>query len=221
MKKISLVFVVLLISVFPVLCQKNETELKTVKLFSVFNFDNSFNDAFVNKGCFSFVSETVNCKTHDLIFGNRRSGNDWDWFEASGSGSRNKIVNLGKLDWADNFLIPVVEPYPKLKKNENRSVTIDTSGAKGKDGLPGRNCRNADGTITESRTNITAQTSESEVSDKKSDYQPFVKAIPGNMYLLRIKDDNNDFYVLFRVDELERGHQCTISWKRIDAPKEI
>jgi hypothetical protein len=46
----------------------------------------------------------------------------------------------------------------------------------------------------------------------------FAKASVGNMYLVHVKDDQADFYVLFRVERLEQGEQCTISWKRIPTP---
>lgn len=46
----------------------------------------------------------------------------------------------------------------------------------------------------------------------------FAKAKIGQMYVMRVKDDEADFYVLFRVEELEQEKLCTISWKRIPAP---
>jgi hypothetical protein len=39
------------------------------------------------------------------------------------------------------------------------------------------------------------------------------------MYLVRVKDDQADFYVLFRIEELAQGDHCTIRWKRIPAPE--
>jgi hypothetical protein len=47
----------------------------------------------------------------------------------------------------------------------------------------------------------------------------FAKAKVGHMYLMHVKNDEADFYVLFRVDQLEQGEQCTISWKLIPAPE--
>jgi hypothetical protein len=47
----------------------------------------------------------------------------------------------------------------------------------------------------------------------------FAKATVGNMYLMHVKDDEADFYVLFRVEKLEQGEHCTISWKRIPNPE--
>jgi hypothetical protein len=40
-----------------------------------------------------------------------------------------------------------------------------------------------------------------------------------HMYALHIKDETDDFYVLFRVEEFEQHARCTISWRRVDAPK--
>ena len=45
------------------------------------------------------------------------------------------------------------------------------------------------------------------------------KAKLGQIYAMHVKDDQSDFYVLFRVDQLEQGQYCTISWKRIPAPE--
>jgi hypothetical protein len=45
------------------------------------------------------------------------------------------------------------------------------------------------------------------------------KATVGNMYLMHVVDDQADFYVLFRVEQLEQGAQCTISWRRIPNPE--
>jgi hypothetical protein len=38
------------------------------------------------------------------------------------------------------------------------------------------------------------------------------------MYVLRVVDDAEDFYVLFRVESVVRGDNCTITWKRVPAP---
>lgn len=39
-----------------------------------------------------------------------------------------------------------------------------------------------------------------------------------HMYALHLKDATDDFYVLFRVEELEPHKHCTISWRRADVP---
>jgi hypothetical protein len=38
---------------------------------------------------------------------------------------------------------------------------------------------------------------------------------------MHVKDDQADFYVLFRIEELEQANRCTISWKRIPTPERV
>jgi hypothetical protein len=45
--------------------------------------------------------------------------------------------------------------------------------------------------------------------------EPSVKAIVGHLYLVHIKDRDNDHHVLFRVEALDPGISVTISWKLI------
>ncbi|MEW6212323.1 MAG: hypothetical protein AB1631_28610 [Acidobacteriota bacterium] len=45
------------------------------------------------------------------------------------------------------------------------------------------------------------------------------KVAAGHIYLIRVKDDESDFYVLFRVEEFKRQERCAISWKRIQSPE--
>lgn len=47
----------------------------------------------------------------------------------------------------------------------------------------------------------------------------FAKAKRDHMYLVHVKDDQADFYVLFRVEEIEHGEHCTISWAQIPPPR--
>lgn len=47
----------------------------------------------------------------------------------------------------------------------------------------------------------------------------FAKAKAGNMYLMHVKDEEADFYVLFRVEEIEQGDHCSITWRRIPPPE--
>lgn len=46
----------------------------------------------------------------------------------------------------------------------------------------------------------------------------FAKVIAGHLYALHIKDQESDFYVLFRVEQFERGGSCTFSWKPTPSP---
>lgn len=192
---------------------QNDSELKTVELFSPLN-SRPADARTVEKACFSFITERIGCNNSqraDISYGNSRIGEEWDWFQAFGVGSRNKIKSLGKKKWTDKFKIPTVEPYPKLKKGEQRSIVIDTSGADGADGFDAPNSSPADRISPETISRPTP----------KSKYHPFETARSGNMYVMRVVDEKNDFYVLFRVEELERGKRCKISWKKMAVPQSI
>jgi hypothetical protein len=168
----------------------------------------------------------------DLGYGFLYAGNEFDWLQSSSArGHRSVIRELGKHDWTDNFAVPEVEPLAKLKPGEQRRIGVDTSGADGADGadgLPG--ARGEDGADGDGvvRSPPTPDSSVPVVpsprpSRPKHDGKPkidplFVKAIPGQMYVIHVVDDVNDFYALFRVEALETGDNCTISWKRITAP---
>lgn len=45
------------------------------------------------------------------------------------------------------------------------------------------------------------------------------RAVPGHMYLLRVKDSKDDYHVLLRVESLDPKGECTLSWKRVPTPK--
>jgi hypothetical protein len=48
----------------------------------------------------------------------------------------------------------------------------------------------------------------------------FVKAVAGHMYAIHIKDTDSDFYVVFRVESIERGDNCSISWQIVVSPEQ-
>jgi len=171
----------------------------------------------------------------DVGYGFMYVGIEFDWLQSSSAlGHRSLIRDLGKLDWTDNFTVPEVEPLAKLKPGEQRQISVDASGADGADGadgdgLPGtrgENDADADGVVRSRTTHdprLVPSRRPSPPSGPKHDGKPkvdplFVKAIPGHMYVIHVVDDNNDFYVLFRVEALETGDNCTISWKLITAP---
>lgn len=43
----------------------------------------------------------------------------------------------------------------------------------------------------------------------------FAKVALGHIYLVHVKDEAADFYVMFRVVEFEQGKHCTITWRRV------
>jgi hypothetical protein len=45
-----------------------------------------------------------------------------------------------------------------------------------------------------------------------------VRAVVGHMYVIHVVDGASDYYALLRVEALERGDNCTITWKVIPAP---
>jgi hypothetical protein len=172
--------------------------------------------------CFNFDARTLipNGGRCDIHYGTLYAGDDFDWFQSGATAiNRSLIKDLGRYSWTDAFTVPVIEPLPKLKPGEQRHVTIDTSGADGADGLPGKPAVNGDGIVRP-----TAEPTVVAPSKPKNDGKPkidpiFVKAIVGHMYLIHVVDQSSDFYALFLVESLERGDKCTISWRKIPAPQ--
>jgi hypothetical protein len=164
----------------------------------------------------------------DLRYGFLYAGDDWDWFQSSlEKNSRSVIKDLGELSWTSQFKVPVVDPLPKLLQGQERNVTVDVSGADGADGAPGAPGApgaDADGVVRQGvPVQPVAQPSPSPAR-KKNDGKPkidpvFVKAVVGHMYVAHVVDEQNDFYALFRVDALERGDYCVVSWKVINPPR--
>jgi len=230
MKRLGAALLFSLALSFSVFAQ-TDSELKTVELFSPPNSGNIPNLANVGKWCFNFITESRSCnKVSDIYYGNKPFSKEWNWFRASGEGTRNKIKSLGKKDWTDNFKVPVVKPYAKLKPGLRRDAFLSVSARRGSFS-PSEGEANSGGSsrFNERKETFSDFKSSTNLPDLKSDskpagyfknYSPFEKAVPGNMYVMRVVDENNDFYVLFRVDELEKGKRVKISWKRIEAPKE-
>jgi hypothetical protein len=165
------------------------------------------------------------------------AGAEWDWFQSSTErDSRSVVRDLGRLNWYDDFTVPVVEPLPELKPGETRNITIDTSGADGADGKDGVDGASAPGSsrldsassgfppraidqYDISSLGTLAKQSRPKRHDGKPKVDPiFTKAAAGHLYVVHVVDEVSDFYVLFRVESLERGDNCTISWKLIPAP---
>jgi hypothetical protein len=163
-----------------------------------------------SRALFSFKTGEYG-QSWDLNYGSLYVNEDHDWFEVpTREGVRTAFRDLGAHDWADSFEVPVVEPFPELKEGEQRTVRIDVSGADGEDGAPGAD---GDGVVRP----------DPRPRRPKNDGVPkvdpiFVKAEVGHMYVIRVVEGDEDFYVLFRVESLVRGDNSTISWKRVSAP---
>ncbi len=171
----------------------------------------------------------------DLVYGSLYAGDDWDWFQSSQAPlSRSVIKDLGQLTWNASFTVPVVAPFPKLGPGEQRHFTVDVSGADGvdgADGAPGRPGADGAGAPVKPRADAEGESSnlwppriaaprpQRPRNDGKPKIDPvYVKAMVGHLYVIHVVDEASDFYALFRVESLERGDHCTISWKLIPAP---
>jgi hypothetical protein len=70
---------------------------------------------------------TRNAKDWDLGYGGLQINRE-DWFGVSAAREkRNVMKDLGQLRWSDSCNVPVLEPFPELKKGENRRIAIDAS----------------------------------------------------------------------------------------------
>lgn len=162
----------------------------------------------------------------DLNYGSLYVGDEWDWFSVSlATNARTAARDLGELNWGENFTIPVIEPFPKLKEGETRTFKVDASGADGADGEDGAPAVDGNGKVMPKPQRPAVSGEAQAVRKEKRSGVPivdpvFLKAIPGHMYVIRVVDNDSDFYVLFRVEELVRGDKCTISWERIPPPEE-
>jgi len=177
------------------------------------------------RACVTFQPGTQKGPGCDVRYGALRVGDEWDWIESSGAReSRSVIRDLGAYEWASAPKIPWVEPFPKLKPGEQRTFSVDASGADGKDGAPGapgRNGADGDGIVrTDPHERISPPAPPSRPkNDGKTKVSPiWVKAIVGHMYVIHVVDETRDFYVLFRIDKITKGDNCTISWQTVPAP---
>jgi hypothetical protein len=145
----------------------------------------------------------------DLQYGLLGINNNFDWLQvANGGDTRSVIKDLGAHDWNEKFIVPVMAALPKLAPGEQRIISIDTSGGRGRNGtdvrpgLPGTpGLPGADGG-----------------ANAKVD-PAFIRAVAGHMYVVHVVDDThgNDFYSLVRVDKLG-DLRCSVSWKVIPTP---
>ena len=232
---IGAAFVCLLLTI-PVSAQE------TVTLYSPLKYNHDDSRAF-----FDFEKGEVAKRgaPWNLAYGLLRANEEFDWFQSSRSfGDRSVIKDLGRLEWTSRFVVPVIEPLPKLKPGEQRIVKVDVSGADGADGDSGR-----DATLGRSGwadpvnagpsklpthdiddTGVIRTQPAADFAPKiaprpkpKHDGKPridpfFVKAVVGHIYAIHVVNDTRDYYVLFRVEALTRGDHCTISWRLAPAP---
>lgn len=217
--------------------------LPEVTLYSPNKYDHSFERALFN---FETGRLARAGGRWDLTYGTLYAGEEQDWFQVSTSkGSRSAFRDLGALKWTDPFEVSVVQPFPKLRAEEQRVITVDTSGADGKPGAPGRaggandlgvsaeeNLRGSPisrgnlpgGPIEQPRLSRRNPPPPPDTSRAPQDGVPkidpsFVKAVVGHIYVIHVVEGHADYYALFRVESMERGDHCTISWKIIPSPE--
>ena len=145
-------------------------------------------------------------KWGDVGYGLGRFGAEFDWLQISAADiDRSVIKDLGRYDWSDKFTVPWLEPLAKLKPGEHREVSVETSGKASR------------------VIDISEMSSESPRKPKREGQvrtsSNIIKAVLGHMYVLHVVDDQRDFYALFRIESLQRGDNCTISWKLIPPPQ--
>jgi hypothetical protein len=179
--------------------------------------------------CFDLIRLERRCGgTQAFGYGNR-FGVNWDIFDVHNiGGSQTRMIDLGKLEWADKFEVPWIKPWRKLRPGESRTITVDVSGADGRDGEPGRN---ADGTSAAASKSgpkregladkpvsrqVTTDVKTESGEEFADGYAPFMQIQKGHIYAVRVLDEKHDHYVLVRVDEIVRGTKVTISYKKVD-----
>jgi len=157
----------------------------------------------------------------DLGYGNLRAGDDWDWFESDAAHrGRSMIVDLGKHAWTDSFTVPVVAA---LKPGETLGVFVNANGADGKDGKDGYGAGNGNGlsALPSTGPDQGFSTEQPRRPKRPAGVQTsanLLRAVLDHIYVIHVVDDKRDFYALFRVESLQRGDNCTISWKIIPPP---
>lgn len=198
-------------------------EIKRVTLYSTNKYQNDSRKSYYSFRTSAFERDI---NIWDLNYGSLEINDDLDWFSVSpGRDVRSAFRDLGAFNWSDAITVPVITPFPKLKEGEERKFTVDASGADGAPGSPGLPGADADGVVRERPRPAANTASALAARPPRHDGVPkvdpiFVKAIVGHMYVIRVVDNDSDFYVLFRVEEIVRGDNCTISWKRIPPPAE-
>jgi hypothetical protein len=150
----------------------------------------------------------------DVIYGFARLGDDFDWFmKSSAQSNRSVLLDL------DSFTVPWVEP---LKPGEGLDVVVNSSGKDGKGSAGGYDGLSAlpstDGPGAGSTYVPSPRPRQPKRPAGVQTSANLLKANLDHIYVIHVVDDNRDFYALFRVDALQRGDNCTISWKMIPPP---
>ena len=236
MKTIAIGLVLTIVAISPVFSQTTKAdtnELETVELLSPWDFVGekpTHNQSRYIRSCINLVTFAQGCRGGEMLSYGNRFGVNWDIFSISGPrDSQTRMVDVGKFDWTDNYEVPWVRPWKKLQPGEQRHITVNTSGADGADGLPGKN---ADGTYpavtprpkregfgdkpVAQQASSTIKTDDGE--EYASNYTPFMQIEKGHLYAVRVINAANDFYLLIHADDVVRGDKVVISLKKVDGP---
>lgn len=225
--KIALCIVMLLGSTFSQVKETTDLALKTVELHSpwirIGEKTVRHDPELHKKSCFDLVLLERSCgRGHKLSYGNRIGAN-WDIFAIQGG--RTRMIDIGQHAWTDNITLPEVEPWAELQPGEGRSITINASGADG---------RNADGTYGRERTKTSSGHADKPLAHQVSSsiimsgkvirpdvYNPFTEVKKGHMYLIHVVDTKDDFYVILRAEDVVLGTKVTLSYWKWEPSKSI
>ena len=126
---------------------------------------------------------------------------------------------------------------PKLAPGEHRQISIDFTGAGQAPAQAARDLspasRRANETLAENSSLYASMqpgdddfvprpyTRKKKHVDRPTTDPKFIiaKASLGHIYVVHVADEVNDFYALVRVDAVESGDHCTISWRLVPAPE--
>ena len=189
--------------------------------------------------CFSFREEKIpdSPLSCELFYGKVIDGVGYNWFNTRYTQtSRSKILDLGEKKWSDSFNVPPIRPLPEWKtveskqvinnaKNERRSPLWDASESSGgtqTGGGPNRDPYDPTKSYEPDNSPIRKESRTNTRTAKKTIVHydlAKVRVKIGHIYVIRVFDTNNDFYVLFRVESQEKGDRCTITWRRISSPE--
>ena len=92
------------------------------------------------KSCFDLIRFAFGCYAKDTVgihFGTRIGVNTSIFQINGGSETRARMIDIGEYRWTDKFMVPDVEPWPALAPGEQRTITVNASGANGASGAPG------------------------------------------------------------------------------------
>jgi hypothetical protein len=225
MKHILVLIAVLAAAPFTAPAQVVDTSsIRTFELLSVFDYSTDPPRSRPDRrvACVDLISLAQRCDTASGILYGTRAGVNWDILQIAGDQTR--IVKIGKYAFADDFTVPVIEPWRKLEPGEKRTINVNTSGADGKHGVPydALDPRYplvregyADQPINQQVSSTVTRPDGTMVRDA---YSPYIQLEKGAIYAVRVFSRGHDRYVLIRVDDLKRGEKAVLSIVGVDAP---